>query len=208
MLESLNGSVPALQANSHGIQIHGAPVPPYIFSRCTPGCVAGATKTNVFIGRAFCYLDLWPKVPWWPRPPIRGWAEKFIGWLWCSCRLWLIFQLSLPAVHTHLPSVLHYNILWVEWKCIHELNPWWSILHTDHQQPIRSGFCSIKSLQNVASFTKWRACMQKLLNPLLLLPRKTHICIWVCTRVYGKLKIEFTIIYIFFVIRIRNLFYR
>ena len=53
MLESLNGSVPVLQADSHGIQIHGAPVPPYIFNRCTPGCVAGATKTNVFIGRAF-----------------------------------------------------------------------------------------------------------------------------------------------------------
>ena len=29
MLDSLNGSVPALQADCHIIQIHGAPVPPY-----------------------------------------------------------------------------------------------------------------------------------------------------------------------------------
>ena len=53
MLESLNGSVPALQANSHGIQIHGAPAPPYIFNQCRPGRVARATKTNVFISQAF-----------------------------------------------------------------------------------------------------------------------------------------------------------
>ena len=53
MLESLNGSVPALQADSHGIQIHGTPAPPYIFNHCRPGCVARATKTNVFIGKLF-----------------------------------------------------------------------------------------------------------------------------------------------------------
>ena len=53
MLESLNGSVPALQADSHGIQMHGAPAPPYIFNRCRHGRVARASKTNVFIGRAF-----------------------------------------------------------------------------------------------------------------------------------------------------------
>ena len=53
MLDSLNGSVPALQADSHGIQIHGAPAPPCIFNRCRPGRVARATKTNVFIGQAF-----------------------------------------------------------------------------------------------------------------------------------------------------------
>ena len=30
-------------------------------------------------------------------------------------------------------------------------------------------------------------------NPLLWLRRKTHFCVWVCTRGYGKLNIEFTI---------------
>ena len=45
--------MPALQADSHGIQIHGAPAPLYMFNRCWPGHVACATKTNVFIGRAF-----------------------------------------------------------------------------------------------------------------------------------------------------------
>ena len=53
MLESLNGSVPALRADSHGIQIHGAPAPQYFFNRYRHGRVTCATKTNVFIGRAF-----------------------------------------------------------------------------------------------------------------------------------------------------------
>ena len=58
MLESLNGSAPALQADSHGIQIHGAPAPPYIFNCCRPGRVVCATRTNVFIGRAFLFGPL------------------------------------------------------------------------------------------------------------------------------------------------------
>ena len=53
MLESLIGSVPALQADSHGIQIHGAPAPPYIFNCCRHGRGTHATKTNVFNGQAF-----------------------------------------------------------------------------------------------------------------------------------------------------------
>ena len=58
MLESLNGSVPALQANSHSIQIHGLPVPPYIFNQCRPGRSARATKTNVFIGKFLLFGPL------------------------------------------------------------------------------------------------------------------------------------------------------
>ena len=38
----------------------------------------------------------------------------------------------------------------------------------------------------------WRACFQKALNPLLLFWRKTRFFVRICTRVYGKLKIEFT----------------
>ena len=41
---------------------------------------------------------------------IRGWAEKFIGWLWCNGRMWpnvvLFCNIVSPAVHTLLPSVL------------------------------------------------------------------------------------------------------
>ena len=64
MLESLNGSVrAALQADSHGIQIHGTPAPPYIFNQCRPGRGARATKSNVFIGRAFVIWTFDGKYP-------------------------------------------------------------------------------------------------------------------------------------------------
>ena len=50
---SWNGSVPALQADHHGIQIRGAMVPQYIFNRYRLGRVACVRKPDVFIGRAF-----------------------------------------------------------------------------------------------------------------------------------------------------------
>ena len=93
MLKSLNGSVPALQADSHGIQINSAPVPPYIFNRCKPGCVAHATKNKCFHRPSFWYLDLGPKVPGWPRPPITFYPVFIV--------LFLTFQLR-----SHLTEVL------------------------------------------------------------------------------------------------------
>ena len=63
--------MPALQADSHGIQIHSAPAPLYMFNRCWPGHVTRATKTNVFIGRAFVTWTFDRKVPGGPRPPIK-----------------------------------------------------------------------------------------------------------------------------------------
>ena len=39
---------------------------------------------------------------------LRGWAEKFVGWLWCNDRIWpnmvLFFNIVSLAVHTLLPS--------------------------------------------------------------------------------------------------------
>ena len=46
----------------------------------------------------------------WSHIHVRGWAEKFIGWLWCNGRIWpkcgFVSNIVSPAVHTLLLSVL------------------------------------------------------------------------------------------------------
>ena len=63
MLENFNGTVPAFQADSHGIQTHSTAAL-HNFNLCWPGCGARASlKSNVFIGRAFVIWTFDQKFP-------------------------------------------------------------------------------------------------------------------------------------------------
>ena len=59
----LNGAEPALEADHHSTQIHGAAVPQYIFNCCRQAWTCHTCNKNQCFDRlSFCYLDLWLKV--------------------------------------------------------------------------------------------------------------------------------------------------
>ena len=79
MLESLNGSVPALQADSHGVQIHDAPAPPYIFNRCRHGCVAHALK-RTFSSAEILLLGPLTESTWMTVPKSKRNHSLWLPW--------------------------------------------------------------------------------------------------------------------------------
>ena len=65
------------------------------------------------------------------------------------------------SVHFAEMSIWFGNILLTEWKWMRALDHWWSILFTYRLCTFNHEFCDMKSLQNIASFTKYSStiCM-------------------------------------------------